>query len=455
MFNTTLFQIFAGLQTTRFVQGTGLSLFRDFVEDPQLNGPVSDFRIGPSLQYNRNSFATFINSNSSIETASFDQPRFEYTTDGSDFQGLLIEGPSTNLIQYSTDFTNAGWISPLSGISVTSNVPSVSAPDNTETVSLITSTTATGPHVISWLGTPAPTEFEPVSAADFYTRSIFVKKETARYIVFSVSPEPSAATGGGNINFSEITNILDIDTGQFTQFSQLITSVILYKDGWVRVNFGRLSSNDMTNRLTVGISNGPEYSDTFFTGDSDGLSGVYVWGAQVELGTLATSYIPTNGTEVSRAQDEITIINKPFLNFYNNLSSSFFINFSQNTITEPGTFATFTNNIRTKYWTLNNSITPNQHSFTVVPGTSSIQTGNILANTFYTLAIGFTPEEFTLFQDGTLIDSLTGNLPPQPPAGPTQFQLGRFFDENYFNGHIRRFGYWPIRLSNEQLSSLE
>jgi len=454
MLSNTLFQIFAGLQSTRFTQGTALSLFRDFIENPQLNGPVSNFRIGPNLEFVRNSFATFVNSASTIEIANFNQPRFEYSTDGSELQGLLIEGPCTNLIQYSTNFTETGWLIPLSGVLITTNIPSLSAPDNTETATLLTCTTGYGPHVVSWIGTPAPTEFEPVTAADFFTRSIFVKKETARYIVFSVSPEPSATTGGGNVDFATVSNILDFDTLQFTQFSQLLTTISPYKNGWFRVSLGRLSSNDNTNRLTIGISNGPDFLDTFFAGSPNSLSGVYIWGGQVEKGNQTTSYIPTSGTEVSRAQDEITIRDKSFIKFYNPFASSFFINFNQKTINELGIVTSFTNNIRTKYWTLGNSISANQYTLNIVPNVNYIQTENILPNTNYTLAAGLEEDNFAFYLNNTLVDTLTAGLPPQSPIGPAQFQLGRFFDEKFFNGYIRQFGYWPTRLSNEQLSNL-
>ncbi len=454
MLSNTLFRIFASQQTTRFAQGTALSLYRDFVEDPQLNGPVSDFRVGPNLQYIRNTFGTFVNSACAIETADINEPRFEYYPNG-EFKGLLVEGPATNLIQYSINFNEGVWLVPLSGAEVTSNIPTLSAPDNTETVSLVTLTTSTGPHVISWTGTPAPTEFEPVSAADFYTRSIFIKKETARYIVFSVSPQPSATAGGGIPDFATVSNIFDFDTEQFIHFSGVTTTVIPYKDGWYKINLGRLSSNDNTNRLTVGISNGPDFTDTYFTGTLGNLSGVYIWGAQAELGYAASSYIPTSGAEVSRAQDEITIRDKPFLTFYNPASSTFFINFNQSTITQPSTFVTFTNNINTKYWTLGNDVSANQHTLTVVPFIGSLQTGDVLPDTFYTLAAALRDNDFTLYQNNTLVGTLTGGTPPQPPIGPVQFQLGRFFDSNYFNGHIRRFGYWPTRLSNQELSGLQ
>ena len=198
MFNNSKFFIFAGqgLLSTLLQPSSGTILYRDFINDPQLNGPESSYRIGPNLQIIRNSYGTFFNSLCVLETASVNVPRFEYSPSGV-LKGLLIEKTTTNYIPYSNNFQHTSWFKPLTsgtsnpGVTFETNVIGISAPNNTETVTRMTNTSAYGYHVISWgeLPVPAISAFE---LSQIYDRSIFVKQDTARYLCISVSPTPSA-----------------------------------------------------------------------------------------------------------------------------------------------------------------------------------------------------------------------------------------------------------------------
>jgi len=455
MFGNQLFLLFAKQSSTAsFVPGTtGLALYRDFENDKQLNGPVSPFRIGPDIKFVRNSGATYINSLSSISFASINEPRFNYSSTG-EFLGFLIEDQGTNLIPYSQDFTQ-GWIAPLSAITVTSNVPGLSAPDNTETATLIKPTTNYGFHVISWSGTQVPPEGDP-SLGDIYNRSIFIKKETARYIVFSCSTQVSAFAGGGNPDFEGVANIFDLDNPGFTEVSLALLTPTYeeYKNGWYRINFKRNSANTNTNRLTVGISQGPTFDDTKFAGTPGNLSGVYIWGGQVEKGGIATSYIPTNGTQVARAEDNAVIEGTPFTTIYNLTGGTYFTTVYHNGAFDARPIATFISENTLKYLTLGTTASGDKHIFTNTSNISSLQTDTITPKQFYNLVLGLEANNFALYQNNTLIQELTSGEMPLPPFRISRYQLGQFNKLKYLNGHILKLGYYPFRLTNQELSAI-
>jgi hypothetical protein len=452
------FLIFAkqSLPETVFPGGTALSLYRDFVQDKQLNGPVSSYRIGPDIEFIRNSNATFVNSLCTIETTSINSPRFDYSPTGV-YKGLLIEEQRTNLVSHSINFAANNWTISASGVALSSNLIDIVAPDNTTgTVTLLSLTTASGPHVVSWGETEVPPLGAPLSSAEFYDRSIFVKKKDARYIVFSTSPQPSAPVGIlSAVSFDSVTNIFDFDLPGFIEYSLPIVSFEAYSNDWYRLSINRTSANGNTNRLTVGISNGPAYEDTYFTPNPNGLSGVYIWGGQVEKGLQTTSYIPTNGAAVTRAADNATIFGKPFTLFYNPSASSLYVRGSRNSVLESNSFVSFTNTLGTKYWTLQSLLTGDIHEFINTSSLSTIPTIPVTNNTVYKLTVGVEEDNFVLYQDNVLQGSLNEGILPPKPSTVNQMHLGRLVNIGYLNGHIREIAYWPSRINNELLSAIE
>jgi hypothetical protein len=75
------------------------------------------------------------------------------------------------------------------------------------------------------------------------------------------------------------------------------------------------------------VTIGPQVSSTAlawqpYVGTID--SGIFVWGAQLEAGATATSYIPTTAGTAVRSQDLCTITGAAFIGMYNQTEGSIF-----------------------------------------------------------------------------------------------------------------------------------
>jgi len=437
------FAIFAGQKTTKKEFDPGPSLYRDFVIDPQLNGPISiSSRLGPDLIFNRNSQATFFNNSGNIQTAAINAARFEHGPDQV-YRGLLVEEQRTNFINYSNNFSQAStWLVAASsdgpGIQITS-APSIQSPDGSFTTTKLTQTTARGFHSISWTpGTDTDDEY--------YDRSIFIKQDTARYIVIGCAGTPFE---------SNVFTTYDLQLSSFsenTPFDKVYAEPI--NNGWVKVGFLRDSTfdNTNTNRLLIGFTNSTG-DNVFFDTPLNPIDckSVYVWGAQVEKGLQPTSYIPTNGQQVTRASDNITVDGLNFIYLYNKQGGSFTVKASRNYSNSLNSYASFNVPDSSFYWSINNNQI-NSNALTINSVTqTTISAAPVESKIFYTMTAGLTGNVFTFYQNQTFVNQVTGSS--SIPVIISQFELGRR-GNNYLNGHIQKFGYWPRLLSNNELQAL-
>jgi hypothetical protein len=221
-------------------------------------------------------------------------PRLDYLDSSS--PRLLLEPQRTNLALYSEQFDNAWWTA--AGASITANT--AVAPDGTTSMDRLTETATTNPHqVIS----TAVTIFGGVARVF----SAFVKKGNVRYIQLA------------NVAFgdSSASSIFDLDTKTVTDsrassgagptFSFVSASVEDYGNGILRLILVNTSSFDSPT-YRIAHSNqatftGATLVDGMVSYAGDASSFTDIWGAQVEAGAYATSYIPTLGASVTRGAD--------------------------------------------------------------------------------------------------------------------------------------------------------
>ena len=209
--------------------------------------------------------------------------------------GLLIEESRTNLNPWSEDLTN--WSS--GSWSVTPN--NTTAPDGTNTADLcILNNGAPVTHSLS----------EPVDVVSgtVYTASIFAKADA--FNSFALRPT------GLNTYKCDFT-LTGNGVAKPAAGSGTATIIPLTND-WYYCTYTFTEPTGGTRNYGVQVGPGAV---------GDGTSGFYVWGAQLEQGDFATSYIPTAGQAggVTRAADIADVDGTDFTSWYNTNASTWVV----------------------------------------------------------------------------------------------------------------------------------
>ena len=205
-------------------------------------------------------------------------PRLTYQNGGGGCPSLLLEKQSTNLALYSEDFDNASWIK-LNGTSA-SNV--AVSPDGTQNADSFIPNTTSGIHALrsNLFNQSATASHSWFVKANGYTKIAVRESELV----------------GNYATFNLTTGTL-ISTNQTGSIQNL-------GNGWYRCTLVDTTTgvNAQTSILVL--------PDSYTSGDpivvnwsGDGTKGVFAWGAQVELSSYPTSYIPTTSASATRVAD--------------------------------------------------------------------------------------------------------------------------------------------------------
>ena len=229
------------------------------------------------LTVTRATTATRVNASGLISSVASNVPRLDYTN--STCPSILVEPQRTNLALYSSQFDNAAW-SKGTITSVTANT--VISPDGTQNADTVTcnGTGVLFTRQITYLGTTSKC-----------SNSIYVKKGNTRYFAFR-----NFGDSGGK------HDVFDFDTKTWTQNTSAVLSYEELQNGWFRLK--SVNSDVLGNFF---FSFFPTENTSGEEVDTINNKNVYVWGAQAEIGSNATSYIPTTTAAVTRNAD---VINK-------------------------------------------------------------------------------------------------------------------------------------------------
>ena len=373
--------------------------------------------------------ATRVNASGFIETVTDNVLRLDYPIGGG-CPALLVEASGQNLALQSENFGTT-W-SPNQLIAFGSgsvlNTTGTLDPYGTNVSDLIVASTVSGvQHRIDQTTT---------SASGSYTFSVFVKAAGYNFTWLRIG------TVGAFFNLSN---------GAITGTSAgIVASSQNYGNGWYRCIISKASSS-ANEVLRINIIQTDGVTD--FAGD--GTSGIYVFGAQYETGSIATTYIPTTAAAVSRAADVISA---------SGALVSGLIGQTEGTIYAEVDVRNFTQTDRPiiqLFLDSNNRILLEAFFFSPTFGVkgSVITSGSSVANiTFaitnsgiYKIALAYKQNDFAFFVNGTLRGTDTlGNLPSSLNA----VHLGHNNGSSQLSNYIRAAALYTTRLTNDQLANL-
>ena len=294
---------------------------------------------------------------------------------------ILVEPSSENLVTYSEDFSDSSW----NKADVTVSAAPVAAPDGTMTAS----------HVVS-TGSNAHLNALSIGGASTHTQSIWAR----------------TVSGAGTCFFNYHGGTPTTVTEQWQRFEVPSNTAHMYA-----VNFRGTST----------------------------LTEIYIWGAQLETGSVSTSYIPTSGGNAAartRAADDLVISGSAFSDFYNASEGTVYFEGTSNGITDPRLFE------------FSDGTTSNRTKIDINDGSnfrvSVVNSGRVIvseevsftgANSLFRAALSFKVNDFEGNLNGVSVINET------PASLPTldQLHVGSNHDgaANHLNGHIKRLIYWP------------
>lgn len=358
-------------------------------------------------------------------------PRFEYDPVTLAPRGILIEEQRTNLIWYSNAFTTSPW-----GLDTNAD--------------LIANSTASPDGAINAWKMAAKNGLVSIGSSQFfikaasaitYNTSIFSKAAGYDWLQIAVFDGANGNRYWFNVRTGAIGTTAVIGTG-FTGVSASITPA---PNGFFRCSLIATSSTATSYSIYLypSATNGSNG-----TGNTNG-DGVYVYGAQIEAGAFATSYIPTVASQVTRTADVCTISAPMFAPWYNQ---------NEGTVVWEGSF--FATSIVSGLFSNNDGSSSNRvdfrtnsSGFVSVGGVTqaSFSVSPLPINTANKVAVAVRLNDFAAVANGgALSTDASGTVPTVSRMLVGALDAGA----NQLNGHIRRITYYPFRASNNQIQAL-
>jgi hypothetical protein len=392
--------------------------------------------LDPRITFTRSSGGSYVGADGLIKYAGVNEARFDHDPSTGESLGLLVEEARTNLLT-NTETFDSGWTK-FGGSSVTTNA--TISPDGNQTATKYDYNNSSGVlrRIVGY--NPSTT----------YTVSAFLKAAEIKYLTFLILEKSSII----------ISMRINLETGEFLAGNQGLPAtrtLTYYGNGWYRASITFTTTSDpaagsyfdfrLSDRWPIlgGPLNNPVPGQ-----------GIYIWGAQLEVGAFPTSYIPTQASTRTRAADNARIIGKNFSEWYRQDEGTVFVKAQTSVSSGSGTRGMF------RLVNSSNTLLRMRVSFgsgivgVLVSDTTTqanFNMGTYIVDTFYNAILKYGENDFASSLNGaTPLTDFSGTV----PRDLNLLQIGQdgAAATTILNGTISRLTYFPKRLPNAQLQAL-
>jgi hypothetical protein len=349
-----------------------------------------------------------------------DEPRLTYDPVNPTAPSLLMEPQRTNLVTFSEQMDNAAWTK--TNVTITAN--DEVSPDGYTNADKITDNATNTQHRVS--------QTISVTSGTSYTASIFVKNDDKGDFAINFTASGFSST---QIVFNLINGTVTSGTGTIQD----------YGNGWYRISATEAANVTGSGTIGFNLGNGGSY-----VGSSQS---VFIYGAQLESSaSYPTSYIPTNGTSVTRVADAASktgisslIGQTEGVLFYDFVWGGAISATADYPIVLSG--SDFNNFVG-----LNTTFNSNQLlAYSGGSIVAAIAGADFVIGQRYKIALAYKANDFVYYVNGTLQGSDTSGA---VPIGLANFQMVTPFGSKSTAQNANSILFFPTRLSNATLATL-
>ena len=337
-----------------------------------------------------------------------DLPRINYDANGEN-GALLLEPSRQQLLPYSEDFSNSAW--GKANVTLTSN--NTISPDGTQNASKLVAT-----------GSDSSLQDSiSVTSGTTYTLSVYLK---------TVSGTLDMAISLGSPGFPQ-------NEGEGGRYKNITVT-----NEWKRYTLTSTADASASTGIGVGGFN------SFTTGEE-----VYVWGAQLEAGSYATSYIPNHGESggVTRAADIVS--GKEDSSLYNDNEGVLFVEFSALSDTRDNEFRfLISDGTNSERLQIGLQTSGNLYASVITGNSASASFSYTLPNPTqnHKIALKYKVNDCVLFVDGVERGTDTSAT---MPSGLDVFDFYRTsVNNNYVEANVKKVIFFNEALSDSELATL-